>query len=142
MLTRPATPAPERMVNTTALETPPPGAGFRTVTWAVPGTAMALAGIVAVSCVLFTEVVVWLLPFHCTTEVDMRFVPFTVRVKELPRTLVVEGDREAMLGEGLPFPPPWPPPELPPPQPIKPNTIPRDARHRIGEILLDSITGM
>jgi hypothetical protein len=39
------------MVNVTALDVPPPGGGFTTVTEAVPGDATSAAVTVAVSCV-------------------------------------------------------------------------------------------
>jgi hypothetical protein len=40
------------MVKVRALDVPPPGEGFSTVTEAVPAVAMSLAGTVAVNCVL------------------------------------------------------------------------------------------
>lgn len=46
------------MVKVRALEVPPPGAGFCTVTLAVPAFVMSLAGTVAVSFTLLTKVVV------------------------------------------------------------------------------------
>ena len=44
-----AIPPPAVIVNKAALEVPPPGAGFATVTLAVPAAAMSEARIVAVS---------------------------------------------------------------------------------------------
>jgi len=43
---------------------PPPGVGLNTVTLAVPAFFMSAAGTVAVSDVLFTNVVVRLVPFQ------------------------------------------------------------------------------
>ena len=56
------------IMNVTDPEVPPPGVGLNTVTAAVPVAAMSLAGMDACSCVLLTNVVVRLLPFHRTTE--------------------------------------------------------------------------
>jgi len=89
------------MVNVCALDVPPPGVGLKTVTLAVPAVVMSLAGMEAVSCVGPTYVVVRLPPFHLTTEVPTKFVPFTVRVKvELPANLLV-GFRLVVVGDGL-----------------------------------------
>jgi len=89
------------MLNVSALEVPPPGAGLTTVTWAVAAVPMSLAGIAAVSCVLLTKVVVRSLPFHRTTELDRKFVPLTVRVKpELP-AVALEGEMELIAGTGF-----------------------------------------
>ena len=45
-------------------ETPPPGAGLDTVTFAVLGAAMSAAVMAALSCVALTKVVVRAVPFH------------------------------------------------------------------------------
>ncbi len=57
-----------------------------TRTVAVPGWAISAAGMAAVRRVLSTKVVVRLDPFHCTTEVEVKFVPLTVRVNAGPPT--------------------------------------------------------
>jgi hypothetical protein len=56
------------IVNVTEAEVPPPGVALKTVTAAVPVAAMSVAGIAARSCVVLTNVVVRVLPFHRTTE--------------------------------------------------------------------------
>ena len=57
------------MVNATTFEVPPPGAGLTTVTCALPGVTMSLAGIAAVTWPAFTTVVVRAVPFQRTCEV-------------------------------------------------------------------------
>jgi hypothetical protein len=64
----------------TGFETPPPGPGLLTVTVPVSATATSVAGIVAVNCELFTNVVARGLPFQFTTEPDTKPVPFTMSV--------------------------------------------------------------
>lgn len=65
------------------------GLGFVTVTLAVPAEPTSLAGIAAVSCVALTNVVGS--PFgvppptmKLITDVETKFVPFTVSVKAAP----------------------------------------------------------
>jgi hypothetical protein len=48
---------------------------------AVPGAAMSLAGIEAVSCEPLTKVVERFEPFHRTVAPDKKFDPSTVRTK-------------------------------------------------------------
>ena len=60
---------------------PPPGAGFNTVTVRVPAVAISVAEILAVIRVEETNVVVRFDPAHCTTELVVKPVPLTVRVK-------------------------------------------------------------
>src|SRR5262245_35719686 len=99
---------------------------------------MSLAEIAAVSCVLLTKVVVRLLPFHCTTEAEIKPVPFTVRMKAGPRAVAIEGDKELMLGVGLGG--GWPGGgglELPPPPPrhaVRPTANARGSRYSPREI--------
>jgi hypothetical protein len=87
--------------NVTAGEVPPPGAGLTTVTLAVPLVAMSVAAIAAVSSVAETYVVVGLLPFHCTVELEMKFVPFTVSMKPAPPAVPDAGDIEVTDGIGF-----------------------------------------
>ena len=70
------------IVKVRALDTAPPG--FRTVTEALPATAISAAGIAAVSWVALTKVVVRFAPFQRTTEPLTKLLPFTVSVKAGP----------------------------------------------------------
>ena len=75
------------IVNGTAFDAPPPAApigGVKTVTFAVPATAMSEGVISAVNCLDETKVVGRSAPFHRTTELVTKFVPVTVRVKPEP----------------------------------------------------------
>jgi hypothetical protein len=63
----------------TTLDVPPPGLGLVTVIQAVLAVAMSLAGIVAVTLALLTNVVAFATPFHFTTEDDTNPAPFTVK---------------------------------------------------------------
>jgi hypothetical protein len=94
------------MVNVWGPETPPPGAGLNTVTWAVPAVAMSEAGMVAVSCVGETKVVVRSEPFQRTTEPLTKLVPFTVRGKLAPPAAAELGLMLVVVGTGEPVPPP------------------------------------
>ena len=80
---------------------PPPGVGLKTVTLAVPAEAMSAAGIDAVSWIDETYVVVRSVPFHLTSELEMKFVPFTVSVKPDPPAVADEGLRLVVVGTGL-----------------------------------------
>jgi hypothetical protein len=82
-------------------DVPPPGAGFVTVTLKVPAAAISAAAIDAVNCVALTNVVVLALPLKFTTEVETKFVPFTVRVKAAPPFTALAGESEVMVGAGL-----------------------------------------
>jgi len=89
------------MVNVCAFEVPPPGAGFTTVIDAVPTVAISAALIVAVTDELETKVVVRAEPFQFTTEVETKFVPFTVKVKPDPPAVVEVGEMEVVVGTGF-----------------------------------------
>src|SRR5690349_20400613 len=81
-------------------ETPPPGAGVKTVTFEVPGTARSLAPIDACSWVALTKVVGRLVPFQRTTEPASNLLPLIVSVRaELPATIEV-GDSVVTSGIG------------------------------------------
>src|SRR6267142_2098801 len=83
------------------LDVPPPGAGLKTVTRAVPAVRRSVAGIVAVSWVADTYVVGRLVPFHRTIELVTKFVPVTVSVNpELP-AVTRFGTRLVVPGTGF-----------------------------------------
>ena len=48
-----------------------------------------------------TNVVVLGLPFHCTTELLIKFVPFTVNVNAPDPALLVFGERVVIVGKGF-----------------------------------------
>jgi hypothetical protein len=89
------------IVKGSPLDVPPPGVGFITVTAAIPAVAMSLAGTEAVNSVSLTYVVVSPVPFHCTVELEMKFVPVTVRVNAAPPAVALEGESEVTSGLGL-----------------------------------------
>ena len=89
------------IVNDTEADVPPPGAGFVTVTGAVPAVAISAAVIAAVNCVAFTNVVVLAAPLNFTTDVETNPVPFTVRVKAAPPAVALVGESEVAVGAGL-----------------------------------------
>ena len=88
------------IVNDTAFDAPL-GAGFVTVTVAVPAVAISAAVIAAVNCVALTKVVVLVAPLNFTTDVDTNPVPLTVRVKAAPPAVALVGEREVTVGAGL-----------------------------------------
>ena len=88
------------IANDTAFDVPL-GAGFVTVTVAVPAVAISATEIAAVSCVALTNVVVLAAPLNFTTDVDTKPVPFTVRVKAAPPAIALVGKREVSVGAGL-----------------------------------------
>src|SRR5882762_6702640 len=89
------------IVNVCGLDVPPPGVGVNTVTEAVPAVAMSAVVICAVSCVLLPNVVARWLPFHCTMDELMKFVPVSVSVKAAPPATTLLGDREVSVGLGF-----------------------------------------
>jgi hypothetical protein len=88
-------------VKFTELEAPPPGVGFVTMTAGVPAEATSVARIAAVSCVALTNVVALALPLKLTTEVDRKFVPFTVNVNAPEPVVALVGDSVVIVGTGL-----------------------------------------
>ena len=89
------------IANETEADVPPPGAVFVTVTVAVPAVAISAAVIAAVNCTAPTNVVVLAAPLNFTTDVDTKPVPLTVRVKAVPPTVVLVGEREVAVAAGL-----------------------------------------
>ncbi len=77
---------------------PPPGAGLTTVTEDTPDAAISASGMAAVSCVVLTNVVVRSWPFHCTSALPAKFVPFTVSVNAASPVVAEEGLRVVMVG--------------------------------------------
>ena len=69
---------------------------------AVVATTRSLPRIVAVNCVLFTNVVARMLLFHRTVAPLTKSVPVTVSVKVEPPTAAVLCDRLTSAGIGLP----------------------------------------
>jgi hypothetical protein len=94
-------PAAALIVKDTVADVPPPGAGFVTVTFAVPAVAISAAVTAAVNWVALKNVVVLAAPLNFTTDVDTKPVPFTVRVKAAPPAVALVGEREVSVGAGL-----------------------------------------
>src|SRR5438876_10844809 len=67
----------------------------------VPAVVRSLARIVAVTCVELTKVVVRFEPANCTTDVDTKFVPFTVSVNAVAPTILFVGEMLVVVGRGL-----------------------------------------
>src|SRR6266852_2084397 len=92
---------PAVIVNVEVLELPPPGAGLKTVTLAVPVAAMSLAEIWAVSWLSLEKVVGRSLPFQRTTELAKKFLPFRNKVKACSPSGAQLGPRELIVGTGF-----------------------------------------
>jgi hypothetical protein len=82
-------------------DVPPPGAGLATVTLTAPAVRISPAVIAAVIWVALTNVVALGFPLKLTTELEMKFVPFTVNVKGAPPTIALAGERDVIAGNGL-----------------------------------------
>jgi hypothetical protein len=95
-------------------EVPPPGAGFETVTIAVPTEAMSATVISACRLVLETKVVARAVPFHWTAEDETKPVPVTVNVNAALPANAELGFRDMAVGIGLLM-VNVVPPEVPPP---------------------------
>jgi hypothetical protein len=89
------------IVNVAPPLVPPPGVGLKTVIEGVAATRRSDAGIAAVNWVALTSVVVRGLPFNSTTELLLKFVPFTVSVNPGPPTAVFVGEILFNVGNGL-----------------------------------------
>ena len=91
----------ELTVNVSGAEVPPPGAGVKTVTCAVPRAAMSSDPIDACNCVALTKVVGRLAPFQRTMEDDMNLLPVTASVNAVPPTAACEGESALAIGAGF-----------------------------------------
>lgn len=80
---------------------PEAGSGLNTTTDAVPTLAMSAAVIAAVNCVPLTNVVVRLLPFHCTTALFSKLLPFTVRLNAAPPAIAEFGESVERVATGV-----------------------------------------
>ena len=86
------------MVNVRGADPPPPGAGVKTVTVAVPGAAMSAAPMEACSCVALKNVVGRFAPFQRTMEPAMNRLPFTVSVNDAPPRTTALGVSDVATG--------------------------------------------
>src|SRR5215471_9317123 len=86
--------------NVDGAERPPLAGGLETVTLATPILAMSVESTAACSVVLETNVVVKPVPFHCTTEDGMKFLPVTVITKLAPPATAELGLSRAIFGGG------------------------------------------
>ena len=77
---------------------PPPGAGLKTVTSAVPTVVKSVARIAAVNCVALTKVVARALPFQRTVAPETKLPPVTVKVELAEPAIAVIGDRLTIVG--------------------------------------------
>src|SRR6267378_2888480 len=89
------------IVKVCAFDVPPPGAGLNTVTCAVPGLAMSVSGIEALTCDDETNAVGRLELFHRTIDPGMKLLPFTVSVNAGPPAGVDAGDNPLVAGTGF-----------------------------------------
>ena len=71
------------------------------MTLATLAVAMSAVVISAVTCVALTKDVVRELPFHCTTDDETKFVPFTCKVNPAAPVLADDGERALTAGTGL-----------------------------------------
>jgi len=100
-LKRTALPVPT--LKGTEFETPPPGAGFNTVTSMVAFDATSEFVTDTVNCVEFTNVVVRVMPLNATVELAMKLEPLTVRIPPGGSAPLedIEGESEEIAGTGL-----------------------------------------
>ena len=88
-------------VNVCAFDVPPPGVGLKTVMLNVPGLVRSLVGIVTLSSVESTNVVVRSEPLNLATEDGIKFVPLTVMVKPESPTNLEVGEMLVVVGTGF-----------------------------------------
>ncbi len=85
-----------------APETPPPGAGVTTATWAKPEFARSASPIDAVRVFALMKVVGRVALFHCTTEELEKLDPVTVRVRPGEPATAFAGESDEITGAGFP----------------------------------------
>src|SRR5271157_4244407 len=89
------------IVKVRGAEVPPPGVGLKTVTGTVPADAMSVVCTVAFNWVEETRVVERPVPFHCTTELELKPLPFMVSVNDALAVRTVAGLMLVVVGSGL-----------------------------------------
>ena len=89
------------MEKRTAADSPPAGAGFKTVTLVVPPDATRLAGTVALPWMLLKKLELRAWPFQRATEVGTKFEPLMIRLRSLPTADADVGVIEVSEGSGL-----------------------------------------
>jgi hypothetical protein len=89
------------MLKVSAFDMPPPGVGLVTVTGTLSAFAIALAGIVAITCVALAKVVVSATPLKLTTELLIKFDPVTVNVNPADPAVALAGFSSVIAGTGL-----------------------------------------
>jgi len=109
------------IVKLTALDMPPPGAGFCTAMLAVPAELRSDAGTSAVSEVLDTYVVPSAAPFHSITEAGMKPLPEAVTVSAAAPAAAEFGANPLSVGTGFCAVCGEPPPPVDPPAPPQPT---------------------
>ena len=77
---------------------PPPGAGLKTATSAVPTVAKSAASIVAVNCVALTRVVARVEPFQRTVAPETKPSPVTVKTTFAEPAIADIGDMVVIVG--------------------------------------------
>jgi hypothetical protein len=82
-------------------DTPPPGAGLKTVMESMAAVARLVAGIVAMSEKPLLKVEDTLAPFTCTIAVFAKFVPVTVKDKAGLPAMTPAGESEVSVGTGF-----------------------------------------
>ena len=88
------------IVNVCAFDVPPPGAGVKTVTVALPCAAISAAVMFARNSVADMSEVVRFAPFQRTVEPLTKFVPFTVNVNAALPAAVEVGESPVVTGTG------------------------------------------
>ena len=88
-------------MKTAALERPPPGAGLKTVTTALPAEAMSAARTAAVTRELLSYRVARFAPLKRTTQPGAKFSPDTASEKAGPPAAAELVDRPEIEGTGL-----------------------------------------
>ena len=89
------------IVNVCEPEVPPPGVGLKTVMLFVPAAEISAAVIVVVNWVELTSVVALVVVPHLITDWELKFVPFTVRVKSASPAVLDVGEMLETVGSGL-----------------------------------------
>lgn len=89
------------IVKFTEFDDPPPGVGLLTNTAALAAVSTSSDWTVVVNCVALTNVVAWTWPLKCMTELETKFVPFTVNVNALEPAAMLVGEIVVIAGTGF-----------------------------------------